>query len=61
MSLTREFKDTVRARLQRDPIFREELLREGVQCLLSGDVDTGKAVLRDYIVGDQPTMFSVYP
>ena len=61
MSLTREFKDTVRARLQRDPTFREELLQEGVQCLHSGDVDTGTAVLRDYIVGDQPTMFSVYP
>ncbi len=24
-------------------------LKEGVDCLLSGDVDTGKAVLRDYI------------
>ena len=39
MSLIREFKDTVRARLQRDPTFREELLQEGVQCLHSGDVD----------------------
>jgi hypothetical protein len=28
---------------------RTELLREGVECLLSGDLDTGKAVLRDYI------------
>jgi hypothetical protein len=25
------------------------LLREGVQCLLAGDVDTGKLILRDYI------------
>ena len=24
-------------------------MREGVECLLSGDVDTGKIVLRDYI------------
>ena len=39
MSLIREFKDTVRARLQRDPTFREELLQEGVQCLHLGDVD----------------------
>ena len=37
------------ARVKRDAAFREELLKEGVQCLLSGDVDTGKAVLRDYI------------
>ena len=35
--------------MQRDPAFREELLKEGIECLLSGDVDTGKAVLRDYI------------
>ncbi|MGD8936543.1 MAG: transcriptional regulator, partial [Thiogranum sp.] len=25
------------------------LLQEGGECLLAGDVDTGKAVLRDYI------------
>ncbi len=49
MALTRDFKETIQARVQRDPAFREELLKEGVECLLSGDVDTGKAVLRDYI------------
>ena len=49
MSLTRDFKETIKARIDRDPAFREELLKEGVECLLSGDVDTGKAVLRDYI------------
>lgn len=49
MTLTRSFKDTVKARLERDETFREALLRQGVACLLSGDVDTGKAVLRDYI------------
>jgi hypothetical protein len=27
----------------------EELLRAGVECLLAGDLDTGKAILRDYI------------
>ena len=48
MSLTRSFKETIRTRIERDPAFREELLKEGVECLLSGDVDTGKAVLRDY-------------
>jgi len=51
MPLTKDFKETVRARLVRDPQARRELLRAAVECLLSGDVDTGKAVLRDYING----------
>ena len=49
MALTRDFKETIQARVEGDPAFREELLREGIECLLSGDVDTGKAVLLDYI------------
>ena len=49
MALTRHFRETVQARAQRDPAFREGLLKEGVECLLAGDVDTGKIVLRDYI------------
>jgi hypothetical protein len=49
MPLTREFKETVQARLQSDRRYRKELLREGVECLLAGDLDTGKAILRDYI------------
>lgn len=49
MPLTRSFKDTVKARAERDAAFRDALLTEGVDALLSGDIDTGKAVLRDYI------------
>ncbi len=49
MALTRDFKETVQVRVERDPAFREALLKEGVECLLSGDVDTGKIILRDYI------------
>ncbi len=49
MPLTRGFKETVQARAEHDPAFREGLLKEGVECLLAGDVDTGKIVLRDYI------------
>ncbi len=49
MALTRDFKETIQARVERDPAFREALLKEGVECLLSGDVETGKTVLRDYI------------
>lgn len=51
MPLTKDFKETVQARISRDPAYRKELLREGVECLLSGDLDTGKAILRDYING----------
>jgi DNA-binding phage protein len=49
MALTRSFKEIVQARAARDPAFRDALLSEGIEILLSGDVDTGKAILRDYI------------
>ena len=49
MVLTRDFKETVQARARSDPGFREALLEEAVEAMLSGDVDVGKAVLRDYI------------
>ena len=49
MPLTRSFKDTVKARAERDQPFRDALLAEGVAALLAGDMDTGKAILRDYI------------
>ena len=49
MVLTRDFKVTIKDRVERDPAFREELFKEGVECFLTGDIDTGKAVLRDYI------------
>src|SRR5204862_464403 len=49
MALTRSFKDTVKARAERDPAFRDALLTEAVDQFLAGDLDTGKAVLRDYI------------
>ncbi len=49
MALTRSFKDLVQNRIISDPEFGTALLREGVETLLSGDLDTGKAVLRDYI------------
>ena len=49
MPLTRDFKETVQARAKRDAAFREALLKEGVECLLAGDLEAGKIVLRDYI------------
>jgi hypothetical protein len=49
MPLTRSFKELVQKRIARDPAFRDALLREGIDTMLSGDVETGKAILRDYI------------
>ena len=49
MPLTREFKQTIKERTEVDPAFRAALLSEVVDLFLSGDVATGKAVLRDYI------------
>jgi DNA-binding phage protein len=49
VALTRDFKETIQARARRDPAFRRELLGEAVESFLSGDVETGKTVLRDYI------------
>jgi DNA-binding phage protein len=49
MALTRDFKETIRARVKRDPGFRKALLREGIENFLLGDVETGKIILRDFI------------
>jgi DNA-binding phage protein len=49
MALTRDFKETIRARVKRDPSFRKALLREGIENFLAGDVETGKIILRDFI------------
>jgi DNA-binding phage protein len=49
MPLTHDFKETIRARAQRDPKFRQALLTEAVECVINGDLATGKAVLRDYV------------
>jgi DNA-binding phage protein len=49
MALTNAFKETVKARADRDPAFREALLTEAVEQLLAGELEIGKAVLRDYI------------
>jgi hypothetical protein len=48
MNTTRDFKETVRARLALDPKFRNELLREGIECVLTGDIATARTILRDY-------------
>jgi DNA-binding phage protein len=49
MPLTRSFKGLVRKGIARGPAFRYALLREGIDTMLSGDVQTGKAIPRDYV------------
>ena len=49
MALTREFKETLKRRVQADDAFRAALLSDAVGLLISGDVQTGKTVLRDFI------------
>jgi DNA-binding phage protein len=49
MPRTRSVKDLVHRRVANDPDFATALLQEAIETMLAGDVDTGKAVLRDYI------------
>ena len=49
MAKTKSFKDLVQGQVKTDKKFAEALLREGVDAMLSGDVETGKTILRDYI------------
>ncbi len=49
MPLTRSFAKLVQRQVATDSAFAESLLREGIDSMLSGDIETGKSVLRDYI------------
>ena len=49
MPLTRDFRETVQARVRRDASFRKGLLRDAIESLLAGEVSLGKELLRDYI------------
>lgn len=51
MPLTKTFNETVKTRIQQSEGFRRALLREAVSCMIAGDVETGKSVLRKYING----------
>jgi hypothetical protein len=51
MASTRKFSKTVKADLESNADFRRALLSEAVACMVSGDVETGKVVLREYVNG----------
>lgn len=49
MPLTKDFKKTIMARAHRDKAFCNAMLTEAINEFFTGDVDVGKAILRDYI------------
>ena len=49
MTLTRDFKQTVVERVERDPAFAKELLDEAATLFLSGEPDTARLILRDLV------------
>ncbi len=49
MALTRDFKETVIARVKRDPAFAQALLDEALTLFLNGEPDTAKLILRDLV------------
>ena len=49
MALTKSFKDRVQTRAETDLAFRYGLLTESIEAMLSGDIETGKSLLRDYV------------
>lgn len=49
MALTRDFKETVKARADRDAEFRNGLLAEALEAIVRGEFAVVKILLRDYI------------
>jgi hypothetical protein len=49
MALTREYKQTVLARIKRDPKFARALYAEAFNALLEGEADEGLSILRDLV------------
>ena len=49
MALTREYKQTVLARIKRDPKFARALYAEAVNSLLEGETEVGLSMLRDLV------------
>ncbi len=49
MALTRDFKETVVARMKREPKFARSLLDEALTLFLNGEPETAKLMLRDLV------------
>ena len=49
MALTRDFKQTITARVRRDPAFGRALLNEAATLFLNGEPETARMILRDLV------------
>ncbi|MGL6343503.1 MAG: DNA-binding protein [Waterburya sp.] len=49
MAITRDFKETVNARVQREPEFAKALLDEAASLFLNGEPETARVILRDLV------------
>jgi len=49
MALTRDYKQTIRERAERDPNFAASLMNEAVSCFLDGESETARLILRELV------------
>jgi DNA-binding phage protein len=49
MTLTRDFKETIRNRTEREPEFAAALLDEAVTLFLNGEPETARVILRELV------------
>jgi len=49
MAKTRDFKETVAARVQNDPAFAQALLDEAITLFVNGEPESAKLILRDLV------------
>ena len=59
MPSTKDVRETIRKRAERDPEFRAALLNEAEELILSGDKEIGESILRNYIT--KPAAFPRLP
>ena len=49
MPITRDFKETINARVRREPEFAKALLDEAASLFLNGEPETARLILRDLV------------
>lgn len=49
MALTRDFKDTIVQRVQREPAFAKAMLDEAATLMLGGEPEAARLILRDLV------------
>lgn len=50
--LARDFRESIYEDLKRDPALRQAMLVETINCFLTGDEETGRSLVRNYIRAD---------